>query len=382
VNSSSKIIHPEFNPLLKPKILLVLHIPPPVHGAAVIGDFIKNSKALNNAFECHYVNLSTSISLEEIGKNFLKKLSRYFSIILQVRKSIYEFKPDVCYITAYSGGIGFYKDLVIITLLKLSGKKIVYHFHNKGVRLRQSRFFDNILYRFAFRNTHVILLSGLLYPDFQKYFPEKKVLYCPNGIPDVSDSQRGIYGEKNIKTPQLLFLSNFFRSKGIFCLIEACLILKKMELDFHCTIAGGEGDISVSDIKNVISSKGLNSQVTVTSGKFGNEKIEILKKSDIFVFPTYSDCMPLVLIEAMQFSLPVVSTIEGAIPDIVDDGITGFIIPPKDSNALAEKLEILIRDPELRKSMGEEGRKKYLKEFTLEKFENRMMEILEEVAGA
>ena len=79
----------------------------------------------------------------------------------------------------------------------------------------------------------------------------------------------------------------------------------------------------------------------------------------------------------MQHSLPVVSTFEGAIPDVVEDGVTGFLVPQKDPVALAEKLEILIRNPEMRNQMGEAGRAKYEREFTLERFERRMVEILE-----
>ena len=68
------------------------------------------------------------------------------------------------------------------------------------------------------------------------------------------------------------------------------------------------------------------------------------------------------------------------IPDVVEDGITGFLVPVKDAKSLAEKIEILIKDPELRMKMGKAGRKKYEEEFTLEKFENRIVEILNDVA--
>jgi glycosyltransferase involved in cell wall biosynthesis len=81
----------------------------------------------------------------------------------------------------------------------------------------------------------------------------------------------------------------------------------------------------------------------------------------------------------MQFSLPIVSTFEGGIPDVVENGVTGFLVPQKDVEALADKLEILIKSPELRKQMGAAGRKKYEEEFTLERFEGRMVEILNEV---
>jgi len=83
----------------------------------------------------------------------------------------------------------------------------------------------------------------------------------------------------------------------------------------------------------------------------------------------------------MQAGLPVVSTFEGAIPEIVDDGVTGFLVPQKNPQALAEKLEILIKDSELRQKMGAAGRKKFLEKYTVDKFENNLLAIFKEVIG-
>jgi glycosyltransferase involved in cell wall biosynthesis len=83
----------------------------------------------------------------------------------------------------------------------------------------------------------------------------------------------------------------------------------------------------------------------------------------------------------MQYSIPVVSTFEGAIPDLVEDGVNGFLVPQKDSLALANKLETLIKDLNLRNKMGLAGRAKYEADFTLGKFEKNLTAILGEVIG-
>ncbi len=400
------------------KIFFILHFPPPIHGASLIGGYIKESKIINEASECNYINLGTSATLEEIGQGGFQKLSRYFSIIRHIRKQLVAFIPDLCYLTPNSKGPGFYKDAVIIALVKLSGKKIIYHFHNKGVSLRQDRLFDNLLYRFVFRDADVILLSKLLYPDIQKYVSENRVHYCPNGIPDMQDKRQkekdkresGILdqgsgarnlepgtlnlepGTLNLETgtlnlepgtrnlePNILFLSHLIESKGVFILIEACSILRERNVNFHCTIAGGEAELTIREVKNIIAEKELTSYISLTGAVNGDEKIKLMSSADIFVHPSFNDCLPLVLLEAMQYSLPIVSTFEGAIPDVVEDGVTGFLVPQKDAVALADKLEILVKDPELRLKMGQAGRLKYEHEFTLERFEKRMVEILEEV---
>ena len=82
----------------------------------------------------------------------------------------------------------------------------------------------------------------------------------------------------------------------------------------------------------------------------------------------------------MQFGLPVVSTYEAAIPEIVDNGFTGFLVDKNAVIQLAEKIEILIADPNLSKKMGDAGRKKYEQEYTLEIFEEKMIDVFQEVS--
>jgi glycosyltransferase involved in cell wall biosynthesis len=366
------------------KILFILHFPPPVHGASVVGGYIKQSTVLNGAFSCRYINLGLSDSVEEIGGNSFGKVSRYLGLIWKVKKQLIFSRPDLCYLSINAHGPGFYKDALIVLLVRLFGIKPVYHFHNKGITTYKIIFFENILYRLVFCKADVILISERLYYDFRKYVPETRIHYCTNGIPDSSglraQSLRHPSQGKN-KVCQLLFLSHLFESKGIFILLEACKILQNKNLNFHCTVAGGEGDVTVLQFISKVNRSGLKDCISYAGKKYGEDKEEAFKNADIFVHPSYLDCLPLVLLEAMQHSLTVISTDHGAIPDAVEDGVTGFIVPQKDAEALAEKLEILIKDPDLRKRMGQAGREKYEREFTLDKFENRLKEILKKVGN-
>lgn len=87
---------------------------------------------------------------------------------------------------------------------------------------------------------------------------------------------------------------------------------------------------------------------------------------------------PLTLLEAMEQSLPCISTNEGGIPNIIEVGKTGFIVEKQNPQQLAEKIEYLIDHPDTCRKMGIAGKKKFQEEFTLEKFENRMKDILKE----
>ena len=392
------------------KILHILHVPPPVHGSSLVGQSIKNSKVINDTFICKYINLSTSRTVDEIGKNPLSKIGRYFSILSQIFWQLIVFRPKVCYITISVGDNGFYKDVFVTILAGLFGAKKVYHLHNKGVKNRQDNWINDKLYRLVFHKAEVILLSEYLYSDIEKYVPKNRVHYCANGIKEevvnskqqavsseekVGSSELVVGSEENIeetqtpsinyrlqtidyKLPTILFLSNLIVSKGVYVLLEACKLLQEKEIPFHCTLVGGEGDISTTELNQKIKELGLSNEVNYAGRQYGKDKEAYLNRADIFTLPTFypNECMPLVLIEAMQQSLAIVSTTEGAIPGMVLDGENGFLVAPKDAKALAEKLELLIGQPELRKKMGIEGRKKYEQEYTLKKFETRFCEIL------
>lgn len=359
------------------KVIYLLHLPPPVHGSSVIGKAIQESKIINEVYENRYINLLVSRRINETGKLSLLKAFRFIGAWFKLLFELIKKKPDVCYLALTVKGVAFYKDVFLVGLLRLFGIKRIYHLHHKGVENNKVHIIDKMLYNFVFRNAHVILLSNYLYTDIKEFVSESYIHICPNGIKDNIKTTLVIRRNEKVK---ILFLSNLLLTKGVNILLEACSILKHNGVDFECDFVGGEGDISVQAFLKDIGEKGLANSVHYLGEKYNEEKYKAFSEADIFVLPTYNETFGLVNLEAMQFSLPVVSTYEGGIPDVVEDGITGFLVPVKDAKSLAQKIEILIKDPELRIKMGKAGRKKYEEEFTLDKFENRIVEILKEVS--
>jgi glycosyltransferase involved in cell wall biosynthesis len=364
---------------MKSKILFILHLPPPVHGSSMVGQYIKDSKIINTSFDAQYINLSTSKTVDEIGKNPFIKFSRYFKILFRIIISLVKCNPEAVYLAITAKGLGFYKDFPIAILAKLFGKKLVLHYHNKGVCKNQHDFFDDLLYRILFKNTKVILLSKRLYVDVAKYVKKEDVFFCPNGI-SVLNLEKEVSPKIN-KVPKLLFLSNLIESKGVFILLETLKVLNDNGIAFHCNFVGGEGDISSKQLNQKINDLNLQEYVTYLGKKYGDDKYEIFQSSDIFVFPTFyhNECFPLVLLEAMQFGLPIISSNEGGIPDIVKDSETGFIVEKQKPKQLAEKIKWLIDHPEEVRLMGEKGQKYFLEHYTLEVFEKRLTHILNQI---
>lgn len=113
--------------------------------------------------------------------------------------------------------------------------------------------------------------------------------------------------------------------------------------------------------------------------KYGSDKDAFLDNSDIFVFPTYypNECFPLVLLEAMQHWVPCITTREGGIPSIIEDGKNGLLVERKNADDLANKIAWMIDHPTIRDGMGHTGWQHYKKDFTLFAFERRFANILE-----
>jgi glycosyltransferase involved in cell wall biosynthesis len=347
-----------------------------------MGSFVKASEKVNQNFDSKFINLTASRSIDSIGKGGWRKTLFIFSLLLNTFKSILTRRYDVCYVTITSNGTAFYKDMLVVAILKLFRKKILLHFHNKGVEKgTQEKKFNRHLYKFVLggKKTRVILLSEHLYADIQRYVEPARVYYCANGIKpqDVTAPVRSA----DQKT-KILFLSNMMVAKGVYVLLEACAALNKKKIHFECHYVGDWLDIQQTEFVQKVKDYGLEGLVFAHGKKYNEEKNEYYGQADIFVFPTLNEAFGLVLLEAMQFGVPVIASNEGGIPDIVTDGQTGYIVPKNDPAALTEKLVALIMDPVLRRQMGEAGKKRLEEKFTIDRFEERLVHIINNFAGA
>lgn len=362
---------------MKSIILFILHMPPPIHGASMMGKYIHDSKKINQAFDCHYINLTTAKDLSDIGKVGLRKLIQFIHLLRQIRKEVKRLKPQLVYVTPNACGGAFYKDFIVVQLLKSMGCKVVVHYHNKGVATRQNHIPDKWLYRHFFKGIQVILLAESLYTDIQKFVKREQVLFCPNGIPESTLVNKRIQNKDRL---HIFFLSNLLIEKGVLTLLDACKLLKSQGYVFQCDFVGGEtAEMNAECFRNECKLRGITDCVTYHGKKYEEEKLPFFQQADIFVFPTFyrNECFPLVLLEAMEQGLPCISTFEGGIANIIDDGKTGFLVPCRKVQPLAERIGLLLKNETLRKEFGKAGRAKFEREYTLSRFEKNIKRCLE-----
>lgn len=359
----------------KPRILFITPLPPPVHGSAMVSQYIKDCKELQKEFVCDFVNLSTSRNIDEIGKKSLMKYIRFIGAYFITFWKLLTKRYALCYLAITCHGMGFLKDAPFVLLCKLFRRRVVIHQHNKGM----SNCVDKQPYKWllplVYRNTKVILLSWYLYPDIEKVVKKEQVMICPNGIPDIFESEP--HFERNNEFPHLLFLSNLIPSKGVYVLLDACKILKDKGYKFICNFVGGESkEITREVLENEANERGISEYVVYHGPKYGEDKVAFFSNADIFVQPTLNDCFPLTLLEAMQYQLPIVSTREGAVPDIVSDGKNGFVCKREDAADTATAIETLLGNKEKCAQMGENGYKIFKERFTLNIFNENITNVL------
>ncbi len=209
---------------------------------------------------------------------------------------------------------------------------------------------------------------------------EKKIVTHPVGI----DLKKYSYKWKNESTVdkthiKVITVARLVEEKGLQYGIEAIhkVLQKRPELNLEYNIIGSgplEGELT-----ELILKLNLSKVVHLLGPKDQNHVIEAIEQNHIFILPSIAEALPVVLMEAQAVGLPVISTSVGSTDQIVLNGKSGFIVPPKDADALSDKLEFLIDHRNLWPEMGLVGKKHVEKNYDIDKLNDRLVEIYQKI---
>ncbi len=310
----------------KPKLLAILHLPPPHHGAAKVGEFIRHSHLINGEFTCYYIPIRSSDTIADIGKVSLKKLYLVAELYGKVFWALIVFRPDLIYVTASIRSIAFYRDLLLSTLWKtyqwFTQAKVYYHYHTKGVNaFITSSMRNRRLTRFFVRNTHLILLSPLLQNDFASVNTYAAIHILPNGIEDPlknDDFLTHISQKYTHPTPlHFLYLAHMMHDKGYKEALNLALATKERPIQYH--FAGSwQSAEDETYFTTFVHEHGLELTVTYHGFVHAEEKRALLLQVHLLLYPSKNDAFPLTLLESLAYGVPIIATQEGSIPYILD----------------------------------------------------------------
>lgn len=358
------------------KIAFVGQTPPPYGGQAIMIEKILHGNYRD--VRLFHIRMSFSKEMDEIGKANVSKIFHLFSVISRIYFTrIFKGATILYYPPAGPDKTPVIRDILILISTRWLFKKTIFHFHAGGVsEMKINSTFFRFLYKWAYYKADCSILLSELNPADGKNLQTKNQVIVPYGI---EDNYSGFFQkEEHTGPPKILFVAIIKESKGILVLIEACKILHNNGVDFELEIMGKfESKEFELLVRNNIDASGLNSKIKLLGVLSGKSKFEVFNRSDIFCFPTFfeSETFGVVLLEAMQFSLPIVATNWRGIPSVIKNTETGFIVEPKNANALAEKLELLLIDSNLRDKMGKAGREHFLKNYTIIQFQKNMEQV-------
>ncbi|TAH37962.1 MAG: glycosyltransferase [Bacteroidetes bacterium] len=363
--------------MIKPKVLILGKLPPPYMGPAIATEIILNS-SLKNKFDLLHLDTKANKSLNTLGKWSLSKVFRNIGIYFRMLRILSAKKPSLVLIPISQSSTGYLKDFFFIALARLCGRKVLVQLRGSNFRNwlnSTSSLMRNFVYWSLRRSQGVIVLGHNLKPLFQGIFDDKSIYVVPNG-----GNYDLAFSVKQNDIPRILYLGNLQASKGIEDVLLATEILwEKHNGMFRVDVVGNwRSEETRLRCMNIVDKNKL--PISFHPPASGKDKLNFLAAADVFVFtPRLPEGHPWVIVEAMAAGLPIVSTDRGAIVESVHDSVNGFIVNAEDPASIADRLEKLLLNKELRENMGRASRKMYEENFTEDRMVQRLAETFEAV---
>lgn len=349
------------------KILVVGQVPPPVHGSNVMTErflsALKDNGICGNLLEKNF-----SRKLDQVGKFSLGKLLKVPGLCQGLLCRIRYEKPDLCVYFISVSICSLLVDCLLLFLLRQKKVPYVLYFHGKGYR--NFEFKTNFWVGWLIRGALGKALGGLvlgegLKQDVSHCISPEKLYVLPNGLPDMEmftlETETVSKG-----TVKIIFLSNLIPTKGPETFLLLAKDLCSQENSVRFVLAGqAASEDYLAQLHAFVRKEDLQEFVEIPGPLYDQAKTDLFEQSDVFVLPTNKDVFPLVILEAMQWGLPVVSSPLGAIPEIIRDGENGYIVEPTNKGLLAERVLELVRNKALRQRMGAAGKKIFREQYSL-----------------
>jgi len=313
----------------------------------IIGSDLTSNGGIASVIKSYY---SAYITGNYAYKLFLLKTNHYkdkglFSEILifftSFLKAIYlvAFKSIGLLHIHTSANISFYRKSFFVVLGKIFRKKVVLHIHSSNFY----HFFlsNNFIVKLVLPLTDCIVV---LCSDWEVKLKEKYPGVTIKKIENPFEAHIG-----NIMPPtqsaihfNVLFVGFFIKSKGIEDLLSLAQALKKTEIKNIKIQIAGKGELE-DYIKETIHQNNLGEIIDFIGWISGDKKIETFKQADAFILTSYKEGMPISILEAMAYGLPIISTKIAGIPDIVENGLNGYLYTPGDIQGFLNAI-ILLKD--------------------------------------
>jgi glycosyltransferase involved in cell wall biosynthesis len=370
-------------PERRPTVLFIGSMPPPYHGPAVNTKALFESPLLNERFQLVLLDIADRRDITNIGKwdwtNIRLALQHGASFVWKLVTC----RPEVVYVPISQGTPGFLRDCLFMLPAIWTERKLILHLRGSYFR----KFYESspapvqrlIRYVLA-RAARVIVLGKRLRPIFEELVLPEQIVVIPNGLDPKPFDRTRPTGRTN--GFYVTYLANLVEDKGYWQLLESVPLVLQKRRDVRFTLAGAfYRPESAHRCEQFIRDHELQEFVSLPGVVTGEDKVDLLLGSDVFVFPTRYpyEGHPMVILEAMAAGLPIITTDQAAIPETVLDNMTGFVLSQPDPATIAEKTLLLLQDESLRRRLGQAGRERFLSHYTLARCTQDIARVFQDV---
>jgi glycosyltransferase involved in cell wall biosynthesis len=246
---------------------------------------------------------------------------------------------DLVHVHTSIGG-SLLRKTAALTIARAFGKPVVLHVHaGKVLSAHERSRMTRAALRFAFRHAAAIVT---LTPGWARALVENAGapadrVYVVGNVPDlpaVLDRD---------PEPLVLYLGHLYRSKGVYDLLEAFAEIHKTMPDTRLVLAGQGRERD--ELRSLVDAVGLDGAVELPGWVDAGEKAALLARAACLVLPSHAEGLPLTVLEAMTAGTPVVATAVGGMPEMIESGLEGVLVPSEDPEALAEGIRRLLTEP-------------------------------------
>ncbi|WP_296622949.1 glycosyltransferase family 4 protein [Marivirga sp.] len=365
----------------KKTILFIAPLPPPTYGSALSSQTCLDVLQSSDDLEIEHIKINYSETFNDVGKVSLKKFIGFFIVLGKITVTSIRFRPDLVYIMPATTGFAFIRDTLFSFLAKMLNSNIIYHFRTRITKNDRRSKLKNFTFKNAFKESKAIILGKELTGDIISYFKKENIFVLPNAIlKTITDEEFEVIekGRLDSKKLRLVFLSNMMKDKGWLKILESARILKDMAVEFTVTFAGSWPSKSEEkEFSDFVEDFDLSCYVNYIGFVDINEKYDLLSNSDILIFPTeYKyETFGRVIIEAMEFGLPVIANNIASIPSTILDNTTGFLLKNNSPDEIAGYITALKNRKDLIE-MGKAARERFLSHYELTIFRNKFLKII------
>ena len=366
------------------RVLLVGQTPPPFHGQSVM--IQKILEAEYPGTRLYHVRMGFSDEIDEIGLFKVKKIFSLMRLISRIYWLRVSYDVRVLYYPpAGPKWVPVLRDLAILLTTRWLFDKVIFHFHACGISqwCKTRGPFTRLLLRLAYFRPDAAIRASRLSINDGKELGAIQEFIIPCGIEDEARpylSQAVAARASRDKCGTIIYVGWLSEEKGVLVLIEAARRLKERGCHYQLHFVG---KFASSDFERLVMQKieqyHLGHHVRFSGVLTGASRAVAYAAADVFCFPSHhpTETFGVVNVEALSFGLPVVATRWRATSEIVDDGGSGFLVPIRDPEAMASRLEQLLGDKALCARMGRAGRCKFESEFTLEQYRGQFEQVFE-----